>query len=57
MFLCECNRLSYSVDKQAEMAGDDSLMTYRGHQVLKCLIRSRFSPVHVTGQVDLFGYR
>ncbi|XP_062501230.1 DDB1- and CUL4-associated factor 11-like [Corticium candelabrum] len=37
-------------DKQAEMAGDDSLMTYRGHQVLKCLIRSRFSPVHVTGQ-------
>ena len=57
MSLCECNRFSYSVDKQAEMVGDDSLMTYRGHQELKCLIRPRFSPGLDTGQVDLFGYR
>lgn len=29
---------------------DNSLMTYRGHQVLQTLIRAYFSPVHSTAQ-------
>ncbi|CAH1269756.1 DCAF11 [Branchiostoma lanceolatum] len=34
----------------ARLAGDTSLMTYRGHGVLHTLVRCRFSPVHTTGQ-------
>jgi len=33
-----------------KIAGDSSLMTYRGHTVLNTLIRSRFSPQFTTGQ-------
>ena len=32
------------------LAGDTSLMTYRGHCVLNTLVRSRFSPMFNTGQ-------
>lgn len=32
------------------IAGDSSLMTYRGHSVLNTLIRARFSPKFTTGQ-------
>jgi len=35
---------------RAKLAGDTSLMTYRGHCVLNTLVRSRFSPVFNTGQ-------
>ncbi|KZS11669.1 DDB1- and CUL4-associated factor 11 [Daphnia magna] len=40
-------RLSCSKNK---IAGDTSLMTYRGHSVLRTLIRCRFSPAFSTGQ-------
>ncbi|XP_046454954.1 DDB1- and CUL4-associated factor 11-like isoform X2 [Daphnia pulex] len=33
-----------------KIAGDTSLMTYRGHSVLRTLIRCRFSPAFSTGQ-------
>ena len=33
-----------------KMAGDTSLMTYRGHSVLQTLIRCHFSPQFSTGQ-------
>lgn len=33
-----------------QIAGDTSLMTYRGHSVLRTLIRCRFSPAFSTGQ-------
>lgn len=29
---------------------DNSVMTYRGHQVLRTLMRAYFSPAHTTGQ-------
>jgi len=32
------------------LADDTSVMTYRGHVVLRTLIRAKFSPVHTTGQ-------
>lgn len=32
------------------LTGDTSVMTYRGHSVLKTLVRCRFSPRHTTGQ-------
>lgn len=32
------------------MEGDTSVMTYRGHRVLKSLIRAKFSPAATTGQ-------
>lgn len=34
------------------MEGDTSVMTYKGHKVLRCQIRCRFSPTHTTGQVE-----
>lgn len=33
-----------------KVEGDTSIMTYKGHVVRKTLIRSRFSPLHTTGQ-------
>lgn len=33
-----------------KLAGDTSVMTYRGHSVLKTLVRCRFSPAATTGQ-------
>ena len=33
-----------------KIAGDTSLMTYRGHSILRTLIRCRFSPAFSTGQ-------
>ncbi|EDO46488.1 predicted protein, partial [Nematostella vectensis] len=36
--------------KSETLAGDVSLMTYRGHSVLNTLIRCYFSPDHTTGQ-------
>ena len=35
---------------RTKLAGDTSLMTYRGHCVLNTLVRSRFSPAFNTGQ-------
>ena len=35
---------------RTKLAGDTSLMTYRGHCVLNTLVRSRFSPQFNTGQ-------
>ena len=35
-----------------KIEGDTSVMTYKGHRVLQCHIRCRFSPAHTTGQVD-----
>lgn len=32
------------------LAGDTSLMTYRGHGIIRTLIRCRFSPAELTGQ-------
>ncbi|XP_971729.2 DDB1- and CUL4-associated factor 11 [Tribolium castaneum] len=40
-------RLFTSKDK---LEGDTSIMTYRGHVVIKTLVRCRFSPVETTGQ-------
>lgn len=37
-------------DAKTTLKGDSSVMTYRGHTVLKTLIRCRFSPAHTTGQ-------
>lgn len=39
--------------RRSKLAGDSSLMTYRGHSVLYTLIRCYFSPVHTTGQVGV----
>ncbi|XP_068098555.1 DDB1- and CUL4-associated factor 11 isoform X1 [Hyperolius riggenbachi] len=36
--------------RKKRLAGDTSLMTYRGHGVLHTLIRCRFSPAYSTGQ-------
>uniref|UniRef100_A0A1B0CFA5 Uncharacterized protein n=2 Tax=Lutzomyia longipalpis TaxID=7200 RepID=A0A1B0CFA5_LUTLO len=33
-----------------ELAGDTSVMSYRGHRVFKSLIRAKFSPARTTGQ-------
>ncbi|XP_065828421.1 DDB1- and CUL4-associated factor 11-like [Oscarella lobularis] len=33
-----------------DVAGDTSLMTYRGHEVTQTLVRCRFSPMATTGQ-------
>ncbi|KAI0217277.1 DDB1- and CUL4-associated factor 11 [Lamellibrachia satsuma] len=44
-------RVPKKVCKQRDkLDGDTSLMTYRGHNVLHTLVRSRFSPQHTTGQ-------
>ncbi|XP_063920557.1 DDB1- and CUL4-associated factor 11 isoform X2 [Zophobas morio] len=40
-------RLFTSKDK---LEGDTSIMTYRGHVVIKTLVRCRFSPLETTGQ-------
>ncbi|XP_019629779.1 PREDICTED: DDB1- and CUL4-associated factor 11-like [Branchiostoma belcheri] len=37
-------------NSRRKLKGDTSVMTYRGHNVTKTLIRCRFSPVHTTGQ-------
>lgn len=36
--------------RRSKLAGDSSVMTYRGHSVLHTLVRCYFSPVHTTGQ-------
>lgn len=33
-----------------KLDGDTSIMTYKGHVVIKTLVRCRFSPIHTTGQ-------
>lgn len=33
-----------------KLDGDTSIMTYKGHVVIKTLVRSRFSPMETTGQ-------
>lgn len=40
--------LVYSSKSKVE--GDTSVMTYRGHIVIKTLVRCRFSPAETTGQ-------
>lgn len=35
---------------KSKLEGDTSVMTYRGHIVIKTLVRCRFSPVETTGQ-------
>lgn len=35
---------------RTKLEGDTSIMTYRGHVVIKTLVRCRFSPVETTGQ-------
>lgn len=42
------------VGKHSEMMDDVSLVTYRGHTVLKSLVRCHFSPVHTTGQQYIY---
>lgn len=33
-----------------KLDGDTSIMTYKGHVVIKTLVRCRFSPIETTGQ-------
>lgn len=35
---------------KSNLEGDTSVMTYRGHIVIKTLVRCRFSPTETTGQ-------
>ncbi|CAH1170358.1 unnamed protein product [Phaedon cochleariae] len=35
---------------KAKLEGDTSVMTYKGHVVIKTLVRCRFSPLHTSGQ-------
>lgn len=35
---------------KSQLPEDTSVMTYRGHVVLRTLIRSKFSPANTTGQ-------
>uniref|UniRef100_A0A6B2EIZ4 Putative wd-repeat protein n=1 Tax=Phlebotomus kandelakii TaxID=1109342 RepID=A0A6B2EIZ4_9DIPT len=44
------NTVPPSYYKVNELAGDTSVMTYRGHRVFKSLIRAKFSPARTTGQ-------
>lgn len=37
-------------NSKQKLEGDTSIMTYRGHSVLKTLVRCRFSPIATTGQ-------
>jgi hypothetical protein len=39
------------VKKDVRVKGDVSVMTYRGHSLLRCLSRAYFSPFETTGQV------
>lgn len=41
------------VKKNYKIEGDVSVMTYRGHSLLRCLSRAHFSPLETTGQVDV----
>ena len=36
------------------LAGDTSLQTFTGHQVLRTLIRAKFSPAATTGQQYIY---
>ena len=38
------------VSPKNEIAGEKSLMTYRGHSILRTLFRCHFSPTFNTGQ-------
>ena len=49
-FICWVIHLSVVACTKTKIAGDTSLMTYRGHSVLRTLIRCRFSPAFSTGQ-------
>ncbi|XP_062501275.1 DDB1- and CUL4-associated factor 11-like isoform X2 [Corticium candelabrum] len=40
--------------KDWKLAGDTSVMTYKGHRVQRCQIRCRFSPAHSTGQQYIY---
>uniref|UniRef100_A0A1L8E5M2 Putative microtubule associated complex n=1 Tax=Nyssomyia neivai TaxID=330878 RepID=A0A1L8E5M2_9DIPT len=44
------NTVPQSYYKVNDLAGDTSVMTYRGHRVFKSLIRAKFSPAKTTGQ-------
>ncbi|KAG0088993.1 hypothetical protein BGZ92_005430 [Podila epicladia] len=44
----------YPGSKSAKLEGDCSVMTFRGHKVLRTLIRCHFSPVQSTGQRYLY---
>ena len=40
--------------KEIKLKGDVSVMTYRGHSLLKCLSRAYFSPLETTGQQYIY---
>lgn len=42
------------LNRSQSVSEDSSVMTYRGHMVLQTLIRSRFSPIHTTGQKFIY---
>lgn len=44
------NSLMFPVRSKSQLPEDTSVMTYRGHVVLRTLIRSKFSPANTTGQ-------
>lgn len=44
------NNVPSSYYKVNNLAGDTSVMTYRGHRVMKSLIKAKFSPASTTGQ-------
>ncbi|KAF9302642.1 hypothetical protein BGZ74_005051 [Mortierella antarctica] len=44
----------YPGSKSTKLEGDCSVMTFRGHKVLRTLIRCHFSPVQSTGQRYLY---
>ena len=50
--LCRNNLFPCSVRKCDKLAGDASVMTYKGHRVLQTAIRCRFSPTVTTGNVS-----
>ncbi|CAB4005840.1 DDB1- and CUL4-associated factor 11 [Paramuricea clavata] len=40
--------------KEVKLKGDVSVMTYRGHSLLRCLSRAYFSPLETTGQEYIY---
>lgn len=47
-------RNNISSNNASSHPNDQSLMTYRGHQVLQTLIRAYFSPMESTGQKFIY---
>lgn len=55
LLLCSSRGSSWSPAlKKHKLAGDTSVMTYRGHGVLHTLIRCRFSPEFSTGHKFIY---